>query len=163
MNNCLRIKKKVSLVNECITEDLFIKLTGKWTKEDVLEKMLDLIAEKEQQPVQKTLAQQLKLRESYSSVVFSELLAVPHPIEAVTKNAYVPIVIAPEGIFWDGDHQKIQMVALLSPDKWGHVELEKISQMFVPILEDVEYQKRLINSENYQEFIMNFINQLSLT
>lgn len=156
-------QKKVSLVNECITEDLFIKLTGKWTKEDVLEKMLDLIAEKEQQPVQKTLAQQLKLRESYSSVVFSELLAVPHPIEAVTKNAYVPIVIAPEGIFWNGDHQKIQMVALLSPDKWGHVELEKISQMFVPILEDVEYQKRLINSENYQEFIMNFINQLSLT
>jgi lichenan operon transcriptional antiterminator len=93
-------------------------------------------------------------------VAFSQTLAVPHPIEPVTEQAYVAVAIAPEGIFWDAEHPSVKLVFLSLPDKARCVPIDKINQMFVPILEDETFSHSLIASQTFEEFMEIFMNYL---
>lgn len=136
--------------------ELFFYTSEKWDKAELVEYLIQQINQLEPTDVQETLSKQIKLRESYNSVAFSPYLAVPHPIEPVTEKAYVAVAVVPEGVYWDEQHPNIQLVFLMSPDYGHQIELEKISQHIVPIIEDDQFRKELVSSTNYQKFIATF-------
>ncbi len=136
--------------------ELFFYTSEKWDKAELVDYLIQQINQLEPTDVQETLSKQIKLRESYNSVAFSPYLAVPHPIEPVTEKAYVAVAVVPEGVYWDEQHPNIQLVFLMSPDYGHQIELEKISQHIVPIIEDDQLRKELVASTNYQKFIATF-------
>ena len=69
------------------------------------------------------------------------------------------VAVAPEGITWDKEYQNIQLVFLLSPDKFGKFEIDKVSQMLVEIMEDDTFRKALAFSDTFDNFIKAFIDQ----
>lgn len=152
--------QQITLIQQCFRPELFLQLETASTKEEILDQLIDRLEAVEQTPIKEAFCQQLRLRESYSSVAFSPYLAVPHPIEAVTEEAYVAAAIVPKGVFWEEEYPDIQLIFLMSPDKLGRVELEKVSHMLVPIIEDDDFRKKLVASKDYQKFIANLIESL---
>ena len=80
-----------------------------------------------------------------------------HPIEPITNDAYAAVAILKQGIKWDDEHDQIQLIFLLSPDRLGQVELNKISQLLVPIIEDESFKDALIASGDFEHFMECFI------
>lgn len=151
---------QIELIQQCFRPELFIKLDSPSTKKEVVDQLITRLEAVEGKPIKAAFNQQLRLRESYSSVAFSSRLAVPHPIEALTEEAYVAAAIVPKGVYWEAEYPEIQLVLLMSPDKLGRVELEKVSHMLVPIIEDEEFCAQLVASKNYEEFIAKLIKSL---
>ncbi|MGL9746497.1 BglG family transcription antiterminator [Enterococcus sp. DIV0170] len=157
------VEEKVELIKRSFQSELFYFADKRLTKEKVLKELIGKIEAVEQNDLQESFLNQLKLRESYSSVVFSEFMAVPHPIEALTNEGYVAVAVVPEGIDWSEEYQKIQLVFLLSPDKLGKFEIDKVSQMLVEIMEDDSFRKALAFSDTFDNFIKAFIDQFEKT
>ena len=153
------VEEQVELIERSFKPDLFYFVGEHSTKDAVLRELISKIEAVEGTDLQENFLKQLKLRESYSSVVFSEFMAVPHPIEALTKEGHVAVAVAPEGITWDKEYQNIQLVFLLSPDKFGKFEIDKVSQMLVEIMEDDTFRKALAFSDTFDNFIKAFIDQ----
>lgn len=153
------VEEQVELIERSFKPDLFYFVGEHSTKDAVLRELISKIEDVEGTDLQENFLKQLKLRESYSSVVFSEFMAVPHPIEALTKEGHVAVAVAPEGITWDKEYQNIQLVFLLSPDKFGKFEIDKVSQMLVEIMEDDTFRKALAFSDTFDNFIKAFIDQ----
>ncbi len=153
------VEEQVELIERSFKPDLFYFVGEHSTKDAVLKELISKIEAVEGTDLQENFLKQLKLRESYSSVVFSEFMAVPHPIEALTKEGHVAVAVAPEGITWDKEYQNIQLVFLLSPDKFGKFEIDKVSQMLVEIMEDDTFRKALAFSDTFDNFIKAFIDQ----
>lgn len=157
------VEEKVELIKRSFQSELFYFADNRLTKETVLKELIGKIEAVEQNDLQESFLNQLKLRESYSSVVFSEFMAVPHPIEALTNEGYVAVAVVPEGIDWSEEYQKIQLVFLLSPDKLGKFEIDKVSQMLVEIMEDDSFRKALAFSDTFDNFIKAFVDQFEKT
>lgn len=157
------VEEKVELIKRSFQSELFYFADKRQTKEKVLKELIGKIEAVEQNDLQESFLNQLKLRESYSSVVFSEFMAVPHPIEALTNEGYVAVAVVPEGIDWSEEYQKIQLVFLLSPDKLGKFEIDKVSQMLVKIMEDDSFRKSLAFSDTFDNFIKAFVDQFEKT
>jgi lichenan operon transcriptional antiterminator len=153
-------KQQLTLLEQCFSKELFVYLPTKSEKESVITQLIARVEDVEGRPITEQLTKQLQLRETYSSVAFSQTLAVPHPIEPVTEQAYVAVAIAPEGIFWDAEHPSVKLVFLSLPDKARCVPIDKINQMFVPILEDETFSHSLIASQTFEEFMEIFMNYL---
>lgn len=153
------VEEQVELIERSFKPDLFYFVGEHSIKDAVLRELISKIEAVEGTDLQENFLKQLKLRESYSSVVFSEFMAVPHPIEALTKEGHVAVAVAPEGITWDKEYQNIQLVFLLSPDKFGKFEIDKVSQMLVEIMEDDTFRKALAFSDTFDNFIKAFIDQ----
>ena len=153
------VEEQVELIERSFKPDLFYFVGEHSTKDAVLRELISKIEAVEGTDLQENFLKQLKLRESYSSVVFSEFMAVPHPIEALTKEGHVAVAVAPEGITWDKEYQNIQLVFLLSPDQFGKFEIDKVSQMLVEIMEDDTFRKALAFSDTFDNFIKAFIDQ----
>lgn len=98
------------------------------------------------------LKRQLKLREGFSSVVFTEQIAVPHPVEGVGDFSKVAVLVTPEGISWDGFSEQVQLTILMVPDRFGHSHLDQVSKALLPVLENESYLQELIQAKNYQTF-----------
>jgi len=162
-NQTEMVEEKIKLIKRSFKPELFYFAEGRLTKEQVLKALISKIEAVEKNDLQESFLNQLKLRESYSSVVFSEFMAVPHPIEALTKEGHVAVAVVPEGITWSEECQTIQLVFLLSPDKFGKFEIEKVSQMLVEIMEDDHFRKALAFSDTFDNFIHAFIEQFQKT
>lgn len=162
-NQTEMVEEKIELIKRSFKPELFYFAEGRLTKEQVLKALISKIEAVEKNDLQESFLNQLKLRESYSSVVFSEFMAVPHPIEALTKEGHVAVAVVPEGITWSEECQTIQLVFLLSPDKFGKFEIEKVSQMLVEIMEDDHFRKALAFNDTFDNFIHAFIEQFQKT
>ena len=85
------VEEQIELIKRSFKPELFYFAKGPATKEAVLKELIGKIEAVENTDLQESFLNQLKLRESYSSVVFSEYMAVPHPIEALTKEGHVAV------------------------------------------------------------------------
>lgn len=151
--NQTTINDRFSAFEQCVSEELFFVANEYADKTMILTEMLRRIEQKEERALKETFMKQIKLRESYSSVAFSNYLAVPHPIEPLTNAAHVAIAIQPEGFYWDQAHPNIQLVVLLSPDKFGHLNMDVISQALEPILDNREFQQAILKCTSCQSFM----------
>jgi lichenan operon transcriptional antiterminator len=149
--------KERELIETSFRSELFLLIEEETDKETVMDQLLTKIEGLEKRSVKEALGKQLALREAYSSVAFSDYLAVAHPIEPITNDAYAAVAILKQGIKWDDEHDQIQLIFLLSPDRLGQVELNKISQLLVPIIEDESFKDALIASGDFEHFMKCFI------
>ena len=103
-----------------------------------------------------SLLYEIKQREELSSVVFSEKIAVPHPIKPLGKEVKISVAICQEPVSWDSQSSHIQLVFLLSPSKYGNEGLADVTKKIVSLTENDDLQKQLIKCKDFDEFITIF-------
>lgn len=150
-------QEKIALIKKCFRPELFFVFQKHLGKEALLTYLAAQIETYEGREIASELLHQLKEREKYGTVAFSPSLAVPHPLEAVTTNAFVAVAVVPKGVYWDEEHAAIELVLLSSPDKGKQVRIEQLNQLFVSIIEDQNFKNQLVNSQTFEEWLTNFI------
>ena len=130
-----------------------------WTKGDktrLLEEMAESLSVDESVDFKQSLLYEIKQREELSSVVFSEKIAVPHPIKPLGKEVKISVAICQEPVSWDSQSSHIQLVFLLSPSKYGNEGLADVTVKIVSLTENDDLQKQLIKCKDFDEFITIF-------
>lgn len=153
-------QEKRELIKACFRPELFFVFPEALDKDTLLNELATQIEAYEGRKVASELLYQLKAREKYGTVAFSPSLAVPHPLEAVTTQAFVAVAIVPKGVYWDENYPAIELVLLSSPDKGNQVRIEQLNQLFVSIIEDQEFKNQLVSSRTFEEWLTNFLTYL---
>ena len=127
-----------------------------WTgndKEKLLDTMVSGLCRGESAQFKPDMLQSIRQREDISSVVFSEKIAVPHPIRPLSHNAKVAVALCQQPIAWDDMSSTIRIVFLLSPSLYGNEELTRLSQKIVALTENTALQNELMACQDIREVI----------
>lgn len=128
----------------------------KYDKENLLEKMVEGLSVGESNEFEQSLLYGIKQREELSSVVFSEKIAVPHPIQPFGTEGKVSVAICKDSLLWDNQSSHVQLVFLLSPSIYGNEGLATVTKKIVSLTENDELQNQLISCNNFEDFINIF-------
>ena len=131
-------------------------ISTKSDKENLLEKMIQGLSVGESNEFEQSLLHGIKQREELSSVVFSEKIAVPHPIQPFGTEGKVSVAICKDSLFWDNQSSHVQLVFLLSPSIYGNEGLATVTKKIVSLTENDELQNQLISCNNFEDFINIF-------
>lgn len=148
------------IVEEFFDEDLFVYSDEVLTKQEAIAILIDKSVEQDSSIDRAFLENQLLLRESFSSVIFTDQIALPHPIEGVSNKSKVAVLVTPNGVDWEPGFSTVQLTLLLLPDRFGHQQIEVVSKALLPILESPESINQLIKAQNYSAFKENLIKLL---
>lgn len=120
--------------------------------------MADGLSEGESYNFKESLLHGIQQREELSSVVFSEKIAVPHPIQALGTNVKIAVAICKDPLLWDDQNSNVQLVFLLSPSIYGNEGLTDVTKKIVSLTEKEDLQNQLIACNNFEDFINIFAN-----
>ena len=125
-------------------------------KVNLLKKMVEGLSVGESNEFEQSLLYGIKQREELSSVVFSEKIAVPHPIQPFSTEGKVSVAICKNSLLWDNQSTHVQLVFLLSPSIYGNEGLATVTKKIVSLTENDELQNQLISCNNFEDFINIF-------
>lgn len=151
--------KQTATANSCFSERHFYRFDC-ISKKELLHTMVEGLAVEEKASFGESFLSFIEQREQMSSVVFSERIAVPHPIQPVAAYQRVAVALCQQPICWDAEHQQVQLIFLLSPSIYGNEGLAEVTQKIVSLTEDNALQERLLSCKTFIEFmtIWNTIN-----
>ncbi|HEL1092576.1 TPA: PTS sugar transporter subunit IIA, partial [Streptococcus equi subsp. zooepidemicus] len=128
----------------------------KLSKKALLLKMIACLDEAMDEAFVEAFYHQIVLRENYSSIVFGEVLAFPHPANPMTYSEQVVVAVCQEPIDWDESHRAVHFIFLLSPSKGRNSYLKYISPSLVSFVNQAELQQALLEEPSYAQFITLF-------
>ena len=120
--------------------------------------MADVLSGGESYNFKDSLLHGIQQREELSSVVFSEKIAVPHPIQALGTNVKIAVAICKDPLLWDDQNSNVQLVFLLSPSIYGNEGLTDVTKRIVSLTEKEDLQNQLIACDNFEDFMKIFEN-----
>ncbi|MGT2934937.1 BglG family transcription antiterminator [Streptococcus castoreus] len=153
----MSVTKAEQLLKEVFSPKRLLYFDKKVAKKELLFQMIACLDEVTTEAFNTTFYDQIVLRESYSSIVFGDVLAFPHPANPMTYSEQVVVAICQEPIYWDEEHQAVQFIFLLSPSKGRNSHLKYISPSLVSFVNQVKLQKALLDEPSYAQLITLFI------
>lgn len=125
-------------------------------KEEVISQLVKAAVEYDPSINKTFLEGQLKLRESFGSVLFTNTLAIPHPIEGVAEESKAAVILTPEGIRWSEDTSEVLVTILLLPDRYGGEDITELSKILTTLIEKPDKIEQLSKAGSFSEFIDSF-------
>lgn len=132
-------KKEHFLINNSLTR-----------KEDILQIIYKNLANDLE--IVKTFEEKTQLRENFGSIVFKDIIALPHPISPVKTEAEIFTLISKKDIKWDKDSKRVRIVFYISPPSKKDEDFEKVIRIFNKLLKDDSFNKELIDVNNFADF-----------
>ncbi|EHJ56857.1 hypothetical protein HMPREF9318_02125 [Streptococcus urinalis FB127-CNA-2] len=131
------------------------------TKEDVLDHLIQMMDDdKNDTDYSESMKELISLRESFSSVVFDQDIAVPHPLKAIDTKAKIAVAIIRDGIYWEEDFESIRLVFLVSPSQFSNEGLSDITRVIVALTEQKEQKEKLIACKDFDDFKSIFLQEI---
>ena len=127
------------------------------SKGQVIDSLLQRMSQGEDEQFVPKMKDLIEQREMMSSIVFSDTVAVPHPIKAYANGHKIGVALIPEGVVWSPEYPKIKLVFLPSPSIFGNEELADLTSKIVLLLEQEELQKQMINCQTFTDFKKLFL------
>lgn len=93
-------------------------------------------------------------RERIAPTSFGNLFAIPHPVKKEALRSGVAIAVLKKTMDWSG--QKVRLVFMFSLSK-DNEDMMKLYGSIVERLDDKDRIKRLLQKQNYEEFVEEFI------
>lgn len=93
-------------------------------------------------------------RERIAPTSFGNLFAIPHPVKKEALRSGVAIAVLKKTMDWSG--QKVRLVFMFSLPK-DNEDMMKLYGSIVERLDDKDGIKRLLQKQNYEEFVEEFI------
>lgn len=154
---------KKALSNSCLDsvkryydKQLFLPELAYETKEETLRAMCDLMTEKKGLPHE--LYELVQEREALAPTAFGNMVAMPHPYQAISHETHVAVAILNRPIDW-GD-QEIQVVFLVSVADCNQNSsaLQVFYQMTASFMLSQKHIQDLIKKRDYEWFIETMSN-----
>ena len=125
-----------------------------------IDQVFEIVNEKffEQGVVEKDFKKLLKQRENLSSTAFDKV-AIPHSLNMTARKSRGFVVINPKGIEWS-DNNKVYLVIALAIDPNNKQLFRSVFDELSDIITNIDNVIKLINSQNYGEFIINLVEML---
>lgn len=152
-----QINRCTSNLKQYFSKDNFLILFNQ-NKKSLLSNMADVLSEGESYNFKDSLLHGIQQREELSSVVFSEKIAVPHPIQALGTEVKIAVAICKDPLLWDDQNSNVQLVFLLSPSIYGNEGLTDVTKRIVSLTEKEDLQNQLIACNNFEDFMKIFEN-----
>ncbi|WP_162011746.1 BglG family transcription antiterminator [Streptococcus sp. S784/96/1] len=137
--------------DDYFSEELFI-IVDEIGKAELMEKMIAQLAVDEEPGFSKRMCELLTQRELMSSVVFSDTIAVPHPIKAVASNHHIAVAIIKNGMWWDEQYPSIKFVFLTSMSTHDNEGLPEMASMIVDLVDCDYIQEKLMSCQHFEQF-----------
>lgn len=102
--------------------------------------------------IQKMYKQETDLREKFGSVVFGDIISIPHPVHPIETKGKIFTIISSEDIFWDDLHKNVRIVFYISPPQGIDRDFEKVIAIFTKIIRNEQLIKQLIEIKDFEEF-----------
>ncbi|MBM7642716.1 PTS sugar transporter subunit IIA [Streptococcus loxodontisalivarius] len=146
-----------SIFSNYFTEDAFFVFENA-DKEEVLTRLVESVCH----DCQKSKWQLLDLinqRESMSTVVFDQDIAVPHPIKAFDERHRVAVAIIKNGLKWDDNFHEIRLVFLVSPSIHQNTGLPVITKRIVDLTDSDNQKQELMSCQTFKAFRQVFLSR----
>ena len=141
---------KINLFEKYFTEENFLINETYTDKKEILPIIYQALAE--DGDTKKSFEEKTLMRENFGSIVFKDLIAIPHPISPVKTEAEVFTVISKKDITWGKDSEKVRLIFYISPAKKKDYDFEKIIRIFTKLLKDDSSIEKLTKVENFSDF-----------
>lgn len=129
--------------------DMFLAGLKAANKQEVITKMVEQIRRVKKIPGD--FEQAVFERERLAVTEFGNLVAIPHPNRALTDETFVCIAVLQAPIYWD--EQRVQFVLMLSLQKDGCDDMQKLSSTIAKILFSRECINEIIKKPTFDTFI----------
>jgi lichenan operon transcriptional antiterminator len=96
-------------------------------------------------------------RETISPTSFGNLVAIPHPVTPQTDSTFWAFCTLQKPIDWGG--KRVQFICLLSVEKSGNGDLQRMYEMLGHFVDDGAKVQRLLKCKTYKEFIDTFMKE----
>lgn len=96
--------------------------------------------------------EQVELRENYSSVVFGDSLAFPHPAKPLSYREQVAVAVIKDKVEWEAG-KSVSFVFLLSPSTGSNPYFKYVSPSLVGFVQDTVLQEKLLANPNYEQLV----------
>ncbi|MGT2751015.1 BglG family transcription antiterminator [Streptococcus orisasini] len=158
-----KIKPEDEVALEQVFDDYFsesyFQIFDSADKEELLKKMVSCLNDKKDANYTKCMLSLVHQREEMSTVAFSDVIAVPHPLKAVDKIHKIAVAVIKKGIAWDKHFTNVQLVFLVSPSIYENEGLPAITKRIVDLTDQKEVQKKLLASESFEAFKEFFLSE----
>lgn len=141
----------VPVFDAYFSKESFFRLSD-MPKEEVLKKLILSISEGENEDFADKMEKFLIRREAMSSVVFSDTIAVPHPIKAVGSRHRIAVALIKEGLFWNQDYPKIKLIFLTSMSIYENDGLPELASCIVNLVNQPKIQQEMLDCQSFEQF-----------
>lgn len=146
-------KEFVDLMERLMRKDLFHIKGSMKSREDILNFLCDTLYEKGLSG--ENFKENVFRREALSATSFAYGFAVPHAMEAATRESCISIMILREPVKWGDFH--VSLVVLLAIRETDNSLLKVFFDWLCNIVTDSNKFQQLIQSANYEEFMEHVI------
>lgn len=121
-------------------------------KNTVLEKLVGALDRKDTENYQISMRELISNRESMSTVIFDQDIAVPHPLKSLDREAKIGIAVIPEGLYWEKGFEEIKFVFLVSPSIYKNDGLAEMTKLIVNLTEKPDIKQKLLDCKDFDCF-----------
>lgn len=144
------LHKRLQMFEHFFDKDLFMRLKGNTTKEDVIRTMYQKTYDKG--IVDERFIDSVLKREEIGKTNMNDVFALPHPMELCATDTKVVVALLDNPINWN-ESNMIQIVFMLVIKQGEQTDFEHLYDIFIEIISDSKLQQKIINSQTYEEFM----------
>lgn len=147
----------LELFNQYFSAERFIIFESPISREVALNLMIDRLTDANHLAFKKDLTSQIKIRERFGTLAFTQEVAFPHPAQPMGLRSELVVGIVPGGLQWDEDHPDIKLIVLMSPSRIENKGLDVINQGLAEYISREENISSLIQEASFHYFKQSFI------
>lgn len=140
--------RNMESILQIFSKDLFFINNGR-TKEEILK---NLCEEANVKFNLDALYEEVIKREERGSTYFSEGIAVPHPMYAVSSDTFSAVSVLTEPLEWDGDRNRVHLVVLVCIGK-NNPQAFQLWDYIARIFADKSFANRMMEKPDYENFV----------
>lgn len=133
-----------------------IVVTETLSRDEILERMIASLTSLPDSVSLEDFKQEVDLREGYSSLVYGDCLAFPHPVKPLAYKEEVVVAICTKPVYWDKKHPRVNFIFLLSPSSHRSQGLKALSPRLVDFVADKSLQDALLQDPSYDQLVTIF-------
>lgn len=105
------------------------------------------------------LRQAVGLREELGSSYFGNSIALPHPINPISAETFVSVILLKNDLEWDTDHNKVRLVMLVVIEK-NNAKVFQLWNYLSKIIQEKNFVERLVKEPTFENFKDNLVQLL---
>ena len=148
---------KQAIFDSFIKRSYFQIFEGEVCAKSVVDVLIERISKTETKSFKQKMKDQIRLRESMGSFIFSDAIVVPHPAIPISEKAAIAIAIVKEGCVWNAQFKAIKFVFLVSPSFLSNQDLKIMTSAIIKLIDQTSIQNKLLQCESFSQFRDEFL------
>lgn len=145
------------LFHKYFAKERFVIFEQAVSREEAVRTLMETLTDMDHSTFYQDLQKQIRIREQFGSLVFTEQVAFPHPAQPVGLNSEIAVGILPEELAWDQEHKQVRIIVLMSPSKIENKGLDVINSGLAEFIVREDKLKKAMEITSFSEFEQLFL------